>query len=83
MLNAGLNRVSWYTRDTANIPNYQGHHKLTDETADIVGQMLLDENIKAVGIRYDDCHLTELPGDSEYLIPYKHKYMLNPPTPLS
>ncbi len=77
LVNAGLglarrNPLTWYHNEE--------HHRLNDGNADQVGQMLLDENIKSVGHRYEHCEVTALPGrvDAEYLIPFKHKLSYNP-----
>lgn len=47
--------------------------RLTRETANQVGQMLLDENVKSVSYRYPDDSVTDLPGrlNAEWLIPFK------------
>jgi hypothetical protein len=87
--------LSWYDVDTKTIKytgdyeaysrELQSHrHQLTREMADVVGQMLLDENVKAVGIRYSSSPVTDLPGraDAEYLIPYKVTFSYRIPTPV-
>jgi hypothetical protein len=71
MINAGFShdKLTWY---------HDGkHHELNYDNADAVGQMLLDENIKAVQERYPDSEVTHLPGrsDAEYLLPFTHKLM--------
>ncbi len=55
---------------------------LTTHNADEIGQMLLDENIKAVRCRYPDCGISDLPGrvDAEYLIPFKFEMFTRMPT---
>ena len=55
-------------------------YKLTLENASETGQMLLDENIASVSYRYDDSHLTDLPGrvDAEYVIPFSYKRIFAP-----
>ena len=77
LVNVGLglarrNPLTWYHNEE--------HHRLNDGNADQVGQMLLDENIKSVDHRYEDCEVTDLPGrvDGDYLIPFKHKLSYNP-----
>lgn len=49
-------------------------HELTFDTADQVGQMLLDENVKSVSYLYSEDDITNLPGktDAEWLIPFKY-----------
>ena len=70
MINAGLsthNPLTWY---------HSGEwHKLEHGNADVVGQMLLDENIRSVCARYEDSEVTNLPGrtNAEYLIPFKFR----------
>src|SRR3989304_446422 len=46
------------------------------------GQMLLTENIRSVGHRYEDSEITELPGrvDCEYMIPYRYRVPARVPT---
>ena len=49
---------------------------------DAAGQMLTDANVDAVGTRYEDADLTDLPGSigAEYLIPFKFdRQMYAPP----
>ncbi len=77
LVNAGLSLPS---RDNLTWYHDGKHHKLNCINVDEVGQMLLDENIKSVGHRYEDCEVTDLPGrvDAEYLIPFKHKLSYNP-----
>lgn len=72
MVSAGLavhyRPLSWY---------HEGkHYTLTDETADAVGQMLLDENVKSVMHRYEDSEITDLPGkcNAEWLIPFEYRH---------
>ena len=57
---------------------------LTQETADRVGQMLLDECIASVSYRYDEGYPTRLPGktNAEHVIPFQYKPLMNPPTPV-
>lgn len=52
-------------------------HQLDDLTADRVGQMLLDENVKSVMYRYEDSPITDLPGkvNAEWLIPFEYHPM--------
>lgn len=64
---------------------YNGEWKELDhETADEIGQMLLDENIKSVSHRYDDSPITDLPGriDADYLLPFSHSPLSRVPTPV-
>lgn len=55
---------------------------LNEETADEIGQMLLEENVKSVCYRYQDSELTNLPGkvNAEWLIPFTYRIMLEAPT---
>lgn len=58
-------------------------HELNELTANQTGQMLLDENVKAVSIRYPDDEVTNLPGvtDAEWIIPFTHHFT-KVPTPI-
>lgn len=51
---------------------------LTEETADRIGQMLIDENVESVGCRYEGSDLVNLPGPNtaEWLIPFKFVYTM-------
>jgi len=75
IINGGL-----FSRDPLSWYHGEERHKLEYETADQVGQMLLDECINSVMCRYEDSEVTNLPGraDAEYLIPFKHKLAYNP-----
>jgi len=46
--------------------------QLDANTADAVGQMLIDEMVRSVGYRYDDSDLTNLPGpvNAYWVVPY-------------
>jgi len=78
MVTAGLRvnyrPLSWYHNTRS--------HQLTDETADAVGQMLLDENVRSVGYRYEGDSITDLPGkiNAEWLIPFKYQPTIDCPT---
>ncbi len=79
MVTAGLRKsygssLSFYHEDK--------RHELTDQTADTIGQMLLDENVKSVMYRYDDSEVTDLPGkiSAEWVIPFKYRYTYGCPT---
>jgi hypothetical protein len=71
----------WYAKDFRDIQGlgYDEVKKLTrtltDETADAVGQMLIDECVKSVSYRYQDDKLTNLPGPTNayWLIPYQYQ----------
>lgn len=69
MLRKGLRR---YQYGCLRWQHNEKQHLLTNETADQVGQMLLDENVKSVSYRYQGDTLAELPGrlDQEWLIPF-------------
>jgi hypothetical protein len=60
------------------------HHQLTNDNADEIGQMLLDECIKSVSYRYADDKVTDLPGptNGSYLVPFQHHPMGKIPTPV-
>ena len=66
--------LHWYPEGC----DFEKSPTLTVETADRVGQMLLDENVKSVMARYDDCEVTNLPGrtNAEWLIPFEFVYTL-------
>ena len=68
--------LSWYHGDERFV--------LTDETADRVGQMLLDECVRSVSYRYDDTGIASLPGrtNAEWLMPFQCHPTCNNPTPL-
>jgi len=79
--------LGWYAKDPKELPYEEirgTHRQLTSETQDKVGQMLLDENVKAVSIRYEDSQITDLPGriDAQYLMPYKFTHSYRTPTPV-
>ena len=69
----GEGGIRWYHNNV--------HHKLTEENASEVGQILLDECVKSVCYRYDDSGITDLPGpiNAEWLIPFKFKYLQRMP----
>jgi len=60
------------------------HKELTTDNADEIGQMLLDENIKSVGHRYEDSEITDLPGraDADYILPFVYKPFTRSPKPV-
>lgn len=69
MVNAGLSShdpLTWY---------HNGEWHQLNGNEDAVCQMLLDENIRSVGERYEDCEVTDLPGriDGDYLLPFRFK----------
>ena len=68
-------RFTWY---------HDGHKELNELTANRVGQMLLDENVKSVCCRYNDSEITDLPGriNAEWLIPFEFHYVHRVPKPL-
>jgi hypothetical protein len=80
MIHAGLARryrpMTWYHEGV--------RHELTNETANIVGQMLLDECVKSVCYRYGDSEMTDLPGriNAEWLIPFEYRFTYKRPTPV-
>jgi len=92
MVNAGLSvmprrggPLSWYAKDPRklNIQELQGNYRqLTNDVADTVGQMLVDECIKSVSYRYQDDDLTNLPGPNNayWVIPYKHGFQYQLPS---
>lgn len=85
-INAMLQGAISVTQYAPNFTWYVGNDKreLTAFNADEIGQMLLEENVKSVGYRYEDSELTNLPGriDAEYLIPFQHHPMGKIPTPV-
>lgn len=62
-------RLGWY--------HDKQFRQVNSDNIDAVGQMLLDENVKSVGYRYEDSQLTNLPGmaDAEYLIPFQSHFV--------
>lgn len=74
MLRRGLGQ-SLRTHSPLGWHYHDDRHMLTSQTANQVGQMLLDENVKSVSYRYDDSGITDLPGrlNAEWLIPFKYK----------
>ncbi len=72
MINSGLSnrdKLSWSHGDE--------RYTLDYSNADDIGQILLEENIKAVQERYEDTAISDLPGrsDAEYLLPFQFKLM--------
>jgi hypothetical protein len=68
-MGARLNGVlSWYHNGERRI--------LNNDNADIVGQMLQDENVRSVSTRYEDDKLTNLPGTgADWVIPYHFNWI--------
>lgn len=68
--------MSWYHEGQRYI--------LNDETADQVGQMLLDECVHSVSYRYEGEGIASLPGpcNAEWLIPFEYHFTDKRPTPL-
>lgn len=84
IIQAGLNvqykPFTWYHEENGELKQY----KLTSDTADEVGQMLLDECVHSVRYRYEDSDLSDLPGpiNAEYLMPFEWKPFVRMPTPI-
>lgn len=59
-------------------------HTLTDESATVVGQMLLDECVRSVCYRYEGDSMANLPGrtNAEWLIPFEYRFTHRRPTPI-
>lgn len=79
--------LSWYAEDPRKLSQDKAqliHRQLTSEIQDEVGQMLLDENITAVSIRYPKVSIGDLPGrvDAQYLMPYHYTHSCRTPTPV-
>lgn len=94
IINAGLSGMprehgplSWYASDPRSLmiqESQKAYRQLTDETANQVGQMLIDECVKSVSYRYQDSDITDLPGpvNGYWLIPYELGYSDRIPTPV-
>lgn len=68
--------MTWYNADQ--------RYQLDESTADLVGQMLLDECVHSVSHRYQDDGITKLSGPTNayWLVPYKYQAGLHLPTPV-
>ena len=83
MVQFGLLHIHHYHGPMVWYHNGESHY-LTRETEDAVGQMLLDECVRSVCYRYEDCSITDLPGrtDAEYLLPFQAYPIYNVPSPV-
>lgn len=63
------------------VKGFRHHVTQKGEYWDVLGQMLIDENVRGVGERYADTELTDLPGniDAHHVIPYKHQFTISDP----
>jgi len=94
MIRAGLTHMpkyngplTWYAKDPRNLTVQEmqdNFRQLTHETANQVGQMLIDECVKSVAYRYEDDNVTDLPGPTNayWLIPYQLGFSCKTPTPV-